>query len=429
MPLGGASPGKQASLLVLLLVLCAASSLPGATSLPTGDGGPECGIAANPCPMEPGTHEGSLQPVVNERDHYVLTPPQDPASIHVEATADATIEVVLRDPEGRVRSVGHTVFHPEVNISAVAQPAGEWTLEVGYFFGGGALAGNSYTIDLEWQSYEHVERFEVPDSDAPTVGITFPGNDSAQLDLLYATDGYEHPGAISFAGMYAFQIASEDFAFLSMGGLVSCCGMFDDLARSWGAPPEDIHLETPPVELLGDGTAAFIYRHVGQPATVDIGYSVSTGMQGATAWIAYDGEAPTFEVREDDRAFYHRLSDMEGGDGVVVGGYANAQDLWAEEEIASEETHISMLFASGRAPSNAIQPTQASMTLPSGEQEDLSGQLEFYTPGFEDTMDGTWRYDLHHVDGQEGDTLRFGGASFPITPFWHHPEFQADPNA
>lgn len=395
------------SLLAILLLLLAAFPAP-----TTADGPPGCGLENIPCEIDEGSHEGTLQPYVNDRDYYSFTPPEDPAAIQITVHADAEIEVILRDPEGRVRGAEDSFPSDPIHVGAVAQPAGKWIFEISYRFPTyyPSLQQDPYTFTMDWVLYDHVERIDMLPGVAPT--SSFNITREAHVEVIHQP-GTETEDPTVFRSIVRVRTADyssgHGYTYGSHGLITH------DPVQLWASPPAEM--------TVGLGVAVgpvdsypMDYHHPDAiPATVDMAYSTSKGIESSTAWVAYNGEAPVIQQREG-HAFYHRATDMEGGQGVFAGGAIDVQELWIQEHVPSSSAHSTSIVVNARDPWSAQQPTVANVTKPNGETVEVSDETLHFHPD----ESGTWRVDYEHIDGQEGSQLRFHGWSFPLTPWPDH---------
>lgn len=416
----GANGGfrRRAAVLAIIAAL-ALTAVPG----PVGtadhpDGlGPECGTASMPCTMEPGTHNGTLLPTVNERDHYTFTPPADPAVLRIEATADTVVQVEVRDPDGTLRASGSNLFVSPIRADAVARPAGPWSLTVGYHpAGSAALLGNSYTVSLEYEAFDHVASAEGPGGLATTLTAEFPA-DRVRLDAVYRTSGSDHVTSSS-AFAHVLAVNTTEWGFVGSSISQRCCGLMDPRVRTWGVLPEDHDIDLP---VPGSGPSSLGVLGVengGAAFHLSSGLTYSRGLGPVQVWMAWDNEtAPVLAFPDGNRAFYHRVGDLEGdGPGIYAAGYAYAEDLHRTEEMPGTDTHLSVLTVLGITPGLSMEPARIFLERPDGERVDASGQ--WLPHHFVDIDEGPWRVDVEHLDGLERDRILFWGASFPIDLDW-----------
>lgn len=399
---------QRACISLLVVLILSFAGAPSTGVLVPDEEGPECGVEVLPCEIGPGTHEGALQPFSNERDYYTFSPPEDPAAIQVEVHSDSELEAVIRDPQGRARGVDDGWPRGPIQVGAVAQPAGTWALEIGYrhFIGGGGSTGkSSYTFSLNWIHFDHVEQYGLKSGDAPTV--TFLLDEEAYVEVLHEPDtDTEDPTA--FRSLV--RVRTPDYGFGHGYTYTSSSFPTYDPLKTWGDPPGDLHIGLSAAVGRPDSYAMDVHHPDPGPATVDMAYSTSKGIETSTAWVAYNEASPVLQER-DGHAFYHRATDMEGGAGFFAAGLINAQDLWIEEYIPSSWTHSTSISVDAHNPMFADEPTIASVTDPDGETyRVVDDYLNFHV-----YESGTWRFDLEHIDGVEGKDLRFYGWSFPLS--------------
>lgn len=391
---------------VLLILLASAVPVPA-------DPGPDAATCTRelPCPIGPGTHNGTLYPHIKPSAHYVLTPPAEPAVMRIEVRGDTEVRSYLHDPDGHARAAASNYWTGTASLAAVAAPSGEWHLEVRYSpFASTALFGNTFTLTLQWEIYENLTRIDTPAALSTSFTTEFTTEQGARLDVVYGTPGGENPFGEAYVAIQAL-LANVSGRLYGYGGVSQgCCGWVAPEVRTWGSLPEDVtvRLPLPPAEPFSLGALGI--ETDGTQGRLSYGLSFSLGLSPTTAWIAHNGDPPTFSFSDDDGAFYHRLTDFEGsGPALYAGGYAQAEGLTLEQELPGRDTHTTIFGADGTSAYGATRPAQVTLTPPAEGAIDLSGRDTLY---WFDAQEGPWRVDVERLDGWERDHLRFYGASF-----------------
>lgn len=370
------------------------------------DGEPRTDLVA--CRAEEGHHEGTLTQHVNEQDNYELEPSEELVRIEIEA--EGRIVAWLVDPSGTVRDVGENLFGPIELTSVVTDPGGTWTLTIAREHGAMSFG---YAFDLADEHHDHVASVGTEPEATATTLTSFANVSFAHVEIQLTV-----PDHLLGEPLVLFQLLNLTFpdgGSFWLGSILQGYGGIQPTTDAWseGTLPEDVKLSLPDVRTgQSPMTLSFEADH---GFALAYGQSLSTGYDGFQARAVWDG-APdgNLSVQSDGAATFDELEDFQAGSdgsGIQVGPYAHADNLTTTYESAQDRSTLATV--NPFTPSQAVEPAHFRVTEPGGEVHDLRGGSPVaWWPT--QASAGTWQADAVHVDGFEGDTIRFAAASFPF---------------
>jgi hypothetical protein len=305
---------------------------------------------ATACTAGEGHHQGTLVQHANERDRYELDPP--PSSlVRITIEAEGEIEAQLVDPDGTTRSLGDNTFGP-IELTAVSQPQGTWTLTIRRDGDGAATVG--YAFDIAYEIHDHVASVQTEAGDAASAIASFPDEGFNHLELRYGTDQDAVAEQIAFLQLLRVELPSGEEGWF--GRSLQGYGGYGAAPHVWteGTPPSEVSLDLPnPTVDEGSITISIEADHGFEVA---YGQALSLGHTELEGWAIWDGpDEASVDLSGDDPAAFERLDDFEDGEdgyGIQAGSFAYAENLTTTYE--APEDHATFFSVNSYTPAHAV---------------------------------------------------------------------------
>lgn len=386
--------------LVVAIVLLAASLVPNAAASPQDDAGSGCdagATAATAVPVSPGTHSGTLAgdpnafPAPDPDDAYLVTVPAGAHVLRVSATSPEYLQLEVRNPSGGFVAWGDSEYY---DLKALVTTPGSWFVGVGFYglFNEGSagcdVAGPivPYEITIALEPRDNLLVLDRGTSDIHTLDLTLPEGSGTIVDVRE-----------DWRGDASWE-ASASLVELPGG---SMCGQTDAYSR---APPAATALSAGGRTLLGPSTGGFAHGTFWTFDETDIRHvrfaSAVSGTIHRTLTLAWNGDPGALSLAFPAATLGNRgPHDFASGATATVGGRVLIASGVLEFDIVGASSVVSLDPGSPDAALSA----PVTLTRPGGAPEPLDAPATFSGAG---SPAGVWRIDAPRFVGDRGPTAR-----------------------
>lgn len=327
------------------------------------------------------------------------------------------------------------------NVSAIAVRPGTWYLTIRDDYTPGPVP---YGFAVVFDRFEHGLVLDGGGEQVAAWEVTFPegvrGRMDHWLDPPFNEDGLGDAQAYgtSFSHVPAWDACGFAIKSSESSTLDERLGRtgLDRSTVGWTKGPADANASGP-VDVTGqlslrDGWTWGFWDEA--PPLSDRPIRVGVAHQHGVdevAYVVWDGPVPPVIDRKDARAEFLALEDFEAdgedGFGAQVGPVAYAEVLSLVRGVPDRPGNVIYVDANppqvhapyGPVPMGLHAPT-VNVSLPNGSVQTVHDRWFFWEPlprsfpwrGDQHVPPGTWRFDLDHVDGVEGDQVRVMLLSF-----------------